>query len=127
MTSTATQSAPPKEQENVSLKDVNDISKRNMKQLRTLAKELKLRNYSSLVKEELIKMILNANSDYYDGSKTKKIVGKKATKEKEQKEASESKKAVVGKTISPKDKKKKEGKPVEQPSTKSKNLKDYKE
>lgn len=123
MTSTATQSAPPKEQENVSLKEVNDISKRNMKQLRTLAKELKLRNYSTLVKEELIKLILNANSDFYDGSKTKKIVGKKATKEKEQKEASESKKAVKV----PKDKKKKEGKPVEQPSTNSKNLKDYKE
>tara|TARA_R110000803_G_scaffold126854_2_gene194402 strand:+ start:113 stop:511 length:399 start_codon:yes stop_codon:yes gene_type:complete len=130
---TATQSAPPKEPESTSVKEENDLSKRNMKQLRLLAKELKLKNYSSLVKVELIGLILTANDTYYDGTKTDKIVGKKATKAKKTKEASESKKAIGG-TITPKeivpkppkDKKKKEGKPAEQPSTKPSNMKDYK-
>jgi len=130
---TATQSAPPQEPTSTSVKEENDLSKRNMKQLRTLAKELKLKNYSSLVKVELIGLILTANDTYYDGTKTDKIVGKKATKAKKTKEASESKKAVVGETIKPKEivpkepKKKKEGKPAkEQPSTKPSQMKDYK-
>ena len=124
MTSTATQSAPPQEPESTTLKEENDLSKRSMKQLRTLAKELKLKNYSSLVKAELIGLILTANDTYYDGTKTDKIVGKKATKAKKTKEASESKKAIGG-TKTPK--KKKEGKPaVEQPSTKPSQMKDYK-
>ena len=123
---TATQSAPPQEPESTTLKEEQDLSKKTMKDLRTLAKSLKLKNYSSLVKAELIGLILTANDTYYDGTKTDKIVGKKATKAKKTKEASESKKAIGG-TITPKDKKKKEGKPaVEQPSTKPSQMKDYK-
>ena len=127
---TATQSAPPQVPESTTLKEEQDLSKKTMKDLRTLAKSLKLKNYSSLVKAELIGLILTANDTYYDGTKTDKIVGKKATKAKKTKEASESKKAITPKEIvpkPPKDKKKKEGKPaVEQPSTKPSNMKDYK-
>ncbi len=129
MTST---SKPLPQQQATSVKEENDLTKKTIKDLRGLAKELKLKNYSKLVKLELIQMIIDANDKYYAGTKTDKIVGKKATKEKKEKEAVESKKAIGG-TKTPKEvipkvpKSKKEGKPVEQqPSTKSKNLKDYK-
>jgi len=84
----------PKDNKHTTLEDTKDLSTKNMKQLKAIAKELKMKQYSKLVKSELIDAIMKTNDNYYDGAKNDVVVGKKKMKDKEEKTKSESKKAI---------------------------------
>ena len=95
----------PKDQKHTTLDDTKDLNDKTMKELKSIAKELKMKQYSKLTKQPLIDAIINTNDNYYDGAKNKEVIGKKKMDDKEKNVASQSKKMVVGKTITPKAKK----------------------
>ena len=93
----------PKDQKHTTLDDTKDLNDKTMKELKSIAKELKMKQYSKLTKQPLIDAIINTNDNYYDGAKNKEVIGKKKMDDKEKNVASQSKK-MVGKTITPKEK-----------------------
>lgn len=117
--------------------DINDISKRNLKELRAIARELKLKNYSTLNKQDLINFIVNRSETYYDGSTNDKLTTKKHQKtkkdtmDKEVKEKTKEAKNKTGKTIKPNEPKAPKEKKVKivddkSVSTKPNDMKSYK-